>query len=62
MKAASCDLDKAPTLVASMLPSSNIIKVGIPLTPYLVGVCGLSSILCLAITNLPSFPQLNFQE
>ena len=38
MKAASCDLDKAPTFVASIFPSLNIIKVGMPLTPYFAGV------------------------
>lgn len=33
MKAVNWDLDKAPTLVASTLPSLNSIKVGMPRIP-----------------------------
>ena len=43
------DLGVAPTLVDFNSPSLNKSIVGIPLTPYLVGVLGSSSILCFAI-------------
>ena len=42
-KAVSWDLDKAPTLVASTLPSLNNMSVGIPRIPYLGGVSSLAS-------------------
>ena len=35
MKAVSCDLDMAPTLVASSPPFLNSISVGMPRMPYL---------------------------
>src|SRR5574343_1720111 len=38
IKAASWDLDSAPTLVASTLPFLKIIRVGMPRMPYLAGV------------------------
>lgn len=38
IKAVSWDLERAPTLVASILPFLNSIRVGIPRTPYLDGV------------------------
>jgi len=43
------DLVVAPTLVAFNSPPLNSNIVGIPLTPYLVGVLGSLSILCFAI-------------
>ena len=43
------DLVVAPTLVDLSSPSLNNNIVGIPLTPYLVGVLGSLSILCFAI-------------
>ena len=46
-------LGSAPTLVAATWPSRKIISVGMPRTPYLVGVCGFSSILILATVSLP---------
>ena len=48
IKAASCDFDSAPTLVASTLPFLKIIRVGMPRMPNLAGVAWLSSILTLA--------------
>jgi len=48
MKADNCDFDKAPTFVASIEPDLKIIKVGMPRTPNLAGVFGLSSILIFA--------------
>src|SRR5690606_34137140 len=53
-KAASWDLDRAPTLVASTLPSLNSISVGIPRTPYFGGVSVFSSMFSLQILSLPS--------
>ena len=44
------DLVVAPTLVAFNSPPENKSIVGIPLTPYFVGVFGSLSMLCLAIT------------
>jgi hypothetical protein len=38
IKAASCDLERAPTLVASTLPFLKIISVGMPRIPNLAGV------------------------
>src|SRR5579863_9289102 len=46
------DLGSAPTLVAATWPWEKIIMVGMPRTPYLVGTCGFSSILILAIVTL----------
>ena len=43
------DFGVAPTFVDFNSPSLNSNIVGIPLTPYLVGVFGSSSILCFAI-------------
>ena len=50
----SVDFGKAPTFVdiSSEFLKSN--KVGMPRTPKFVGVIGFSSILTLAIVNLPS--------
>ena len=45
------DFVVAPTLVALSSPPEKSNIVGIPLTPYLVGVFGSLSILCLAITT-----------
>src|SRR6185312_8989576 len=45
------DLGRAPTLVAATWPCEKIIMVGMPRTPYLVGTCGFSSILILAIVT-----------
>src|SRR5690606_30234560 len=45
----------APTLVAATSPFLNSIKVGIPRTPYLVGVIGLSSMLTLATITWSPF-------
>src|SRR5918994_5228077 len=42
----------APTLVAAISPFLNSIKVGMPRTPYLVGVSGLSSMLTFATTTI----------
>src|SRR5690606_40088729 len=39
-KAASCDLDRAPTLVTSTLPFFNSIRVGMPRPPYSRGELG----------------------
>ena len=38
INAVSCDLDNAPTLVASTEPFLNSISVGMPRTPYFGGV------------------------
>src|SRR5271169_5392325 len=46
-------LGSAPILVAATWPFLNSIRVGMPLTPYLVGVAGFSSTLSLAIVTLP---------
>ena len=43
---------KAPTLVPASSPPLNIIRVGIPLTPYFDGAAGLSSMLTLAMVSL----------
>src|SRR5699024_2515435 len=53
--AASCGLDNAPTLVATALPSLNNISVGIPRTPNLAGVSGLSSTLSLPMVTRPAY-------
>src|SRR5918994_5420913 len=45
----------APTLVAAISPFLNSIRVGMPRTPYLVGVSGLSSMLTLATRIWPFF-------
>src|SRR3954471_11464653 len=45
------DLGSAPTLVAATWPWAKIIMVGMPRTPYLVGTCGFSSILILAMVS-----------
>ena len=55
MKADNCDFDKAPTFVASIEPDLKIIKVGMPRTPNLAGVFGLSSIFILATFILPMY-------
>src|SRR5690606_26357462 len=44
----------APTLVAATCPSLNSMRVGMPRTPYFCGVCGLSSMLILAMVTRPS--------
>src|SRR5262245_30382920 len=46
-------LGSAPTFVAATWPSRKIIRVGMPRTPYLVGVVGFSSTLSLAMVILP---------
>src|ERR1700691_1328245 len=46
------DFGRAPTLVAATWPCEKIIMVGMPRTPYLVGTCGFSSILILAMVSL----------
>src|SRR5690606_36321291 len=51
-KAASCDLDTAPTFWASTAPFLNRISVGMPRMPNFGGVCGFSSILSFAIRTL----------
>jgi len=43
MKAVSCDLDRAPTLVPTTAPFLNSISVGMPRMPYLAGVDWFSS-------------------
>src|SRR6201991_2241501 len=45
------DLGRGPTLVAATWPWAKIIMVGMPRTPYLVGTCGFSSILILAMVS-----------
>ena len=55
MKVDNCYFDKAPTFVASIEPDLKIIKVGIPRTPNLAGVLGLSSIFILATFILPIY-------
>ena len=55
MKAASWDLDTAPTLVASTLPPLNNIRVGMPRMPYLGGVLGFSSMFSLATLSLSPY-------
>src|SRR3569623_2827030 len=54
MNADNCDLETAPTLVASTFPFLNNINVGIPRMPYLGGVAGFSSMLSLATLSLPA--------
>ena len=54
MKAVSCDLLMAPTLVAASWPSLKIIRVGMPRMPNLAGMSRLSSTFILVICNLPS--------
>src|ERR1700679_998922 len=46
------DLGRAPTLVAATWPWEKIIIVGMPRTPYVVGTCGFSSMLFLALVSL----------
>lgn len=55
IKAVSWDLDTAPTLVASSMPSLNSSKVGIPRTLNIGGVLGLSSTLSLATLSRPAY-------
>src|SRR5690606_40584871 len=55
MKSISWARDKAPTLVASTLPSLKIIKVGIPRILNFPGVSLLASTSILAILSLPSY-------
>src|SRR5262249_28975530 len=43
----------APILVAATWPSLNSIKVGMPRTPYFLGVCGFSSMLSMATVRRP---------
>src|SRR5271155_6023682 len=47
-------LGKAPILVAATWPSLKRIMVGMPRTPYFIGVCGFSSILTFATVTLPA--------
>ena len=51
--AVSWDLDSAPTLVASILPFLNSIRVGMPRMPNLAGVDWFSSTLILATFRRP---------
>src|SRR5579883_2109246 len=46
-------LGSAPILVAATWPFLNRISVGMPRTPYFIGVCGFSSMLILATVTLP---------
>src|SRR5512140_2552177 len=55
MKAVSCDLETAPTFVASTEPFLNSIRVGMPRMPYLGGVLGFSSMLSLATLRRPAY-------
>lgn len=55
INAASCDLETAPTFVASTLPFLKIINVGIPRMPNLGGVAGFSSMFNLVIFSLPAY-------
>src|SRR5688572_5485717 len=55
IKAASWDLDKAPTFFASTLPFLKIINVGMPLTLYFGAVTGLASTSSLTILSLPAY-------
>src|SRR5512139_868670 len=55
IKAASCDFERAPTLVASTLPFLKIIRVGMPRMPNLAGVAWLSSMLSLHTLSLPEY-------
>jgi hypothetical protein len=55
INAVNCDLDNAPTFVASTSPFLNIISVGIPRIPYLGGVAVFSSIFSLATFSLPAY-------
>src|SRR4051812_47099806 len=48
------DFGRAPILVAATWPSLKRMRVGMPRTPYFIGVCGFSSMLSLAIDTLPS--------
>src|SRR5688500_16971864 len=59
MKAASCDLDIAPTFLASTLPFLKMISVGMPLTLYFGAVTGLASTSSLTIFNLPAYSSAN---
>src|SRR5579883_37530 len=52
-------LGKAPILVAATWPFLNRIKVGMPRTPYFMGVCGFSSMLILATVTLPAMSVAN---
>src|SRR5262249_5122867 len=52
-KAVSCDLESAPTRVASTLPFLNSIRVGMPRMPNFAGTCWFSSTLILAIFRRP---------
>src|ERR1700732_740300 len=57
---ASLVLGSAPILVAATCPFLNRISVGMPRTPYFIGVCGFSSILILAMVTLPFMSVANF--
>ena len=49
--AVSWDFDRAPTLVASTSPFLNTVSVGMPRTPYFLGVSGFSSMFSLAMVS-----------
>src|SRR5216683_4849242 len=49
----SLALGSEPILVAATWPFLNRMSVGMPRTPYFIGVSGFSSILILAIVTLP---------
>src|SRR5690606_16877686 len=53
-KTVSCDFDRAPTLLATMEPFLNSIRVGMPRTAYLAVVAAFSSTFSLAISMRPS--------
>jgi len=55
MNAVNWDLDRAPTLVASMLPFLKIIRVGMPRMPNFGGVAWFSSMLSLATFIRPAY-------
>src|SRR2546423_13566833 len=52
-------LGRAPIFVAATWPPLKTIMVGIPRTPYFIGVCGFSSILTLATVTLPAMSVAN---
>src|SRR5919205_214504 len=53
--AVSCDLESAPTRVASTLPFLKSISVGMPRMPNFAGVLWFSSTLIFAILRRPSY-------
>src|SRR5512137_2968906 len=55
MRASSWDLGTAPTTWSTTLPSLKRMMVGMPRTPYLPGVAGLSSTLTLPTAIWPSY-------